>query len=84
MDGTADFKTWVNACGSTESLHEDLEAARGTAKRLKSLEVDYGAHIALAHDSLWMLAGKDKVLMLLLDDNLRDFAKTRLPVGGFP
>ncbi|KAJ9495733.1 hypothetical protein H2202_008776 [Exophiala xenobiotica] len=84
LDGTADFKTWVNACGHTESLHEDLDAARETVKRIKSLEADYGAHVALAHDSTWMLAGKDDVLMSLLDDDLRDFANTRLPVGGFP
>jgi hypothetical protein len=84
LDGTADFKTWVNACGHTESLHEDLDAARETVKRIKSLEADYGAHVALAHDSTWMLAGKDDVLMSLLDDDLCDFANTRLPVGRFP
>ncbi|KAK6365478.1 hypothetical protein LTS17_011197 [Exophiala oligosperma] len=84
VDGTFDFKTWLNSSGHTESLHEDLDAAKGTAKRLRSLEVDYGCHIALAHDSTWMLAGKDKVLMSLLDDDLRDFARSRLPTGGSP
>jgi len=67
-----------------ESLHESLHDARDTVRKLNILENKYGAHIALAHDSSWMLAGTDKVLMSLLQDDMLDFATNRLPSGGSP
>jgi hypothetical protein len=84
MDGKAEFKTWKNSRGEEEGLHEDLCAAKQTVQHLQTLENVYGAHIALAHDSTWMLSGTDKTLMSLLDADLLDFAKTGLPHGGFP
>lgn len=73
-----------NPQGEEESLHEDLAAARGTVQKLKTLERDYDMHVALAHDSSWMLTGTDEVLMSLLDDDMRNFVKNRLPVNGAP
>ncbi|KAH6971072.1 beta-lactamase-like protein [Ilyonectria sp. MPI-CAGE-AT-0026] len=68
LDGSEDFRTWVNSHGETESLHEDLPAAKDTVKKLKGLETHYNAHIALAHDRSWILAESDEVLMSLLSD----------------
>lgn len=48
------------------------------------LEVQYGMHVALAHDTSWMLAGEDKVLMSLLNEDMQDFVKVRLPNDEYP
>jgi hypothetical protein len=84
LDGTADFRVWKSPQGEEQSLHEDLGAVRTTVQKIKAFELNYGAHVALAHDSSWMLAGTDDVLMSLLDDDLREFAKTKLPIDGDP
>lgn len=41
-------------------------------------------HVALAHDTSWMLAGEDKVLMSLLNEDMQDFVKVRLPNDEYP
>jgi len=84
LDGKAEIRIWTNSEGKEESLHEDLDAAKFTVKKLKSFESDYGAHIALAHDSTWMQSGTDEVLMSLLDSDLQEFARDRLSVGESP
>jgi hypothetical protein len=48
------------------------------------LEIDYGAHIALAHDASWLKKGTDKVLMSLLDDTMRVAAKEKIPYDEIP
>ena len=53
-------------------------------QKLRTLERDYGAHVALAHDSSWMLAKTDTVLMALLDGDMLDFALNKLPKGEYP
>lgn len=70
--------------GEISSLHEDLYATRDTVAKLRTLEVDYGAHVALAHDTSWMLSGTDQVLMSLLDGDMQDFVFNRLPWGECP
>jgi hypothetical protein len=45
------------------------------------MEKEYRVHIALAHDAEWMKAGTNQVLMGLLDDELREAAKTKIRLG---
>ncbi|KAJ3546556.1 hypothetical protein NM208_g1940 [Fusarium decemcellulare] len=84
LEGKADFKTWKGPLNQNCSLHTDLDAARQTVSKIRSLEVDYGSRIVLAHDSSWMLAGTDKVLFSLLGDQMLEFARNRLPKGDYP
>jgi hypothetical protein len=42
------------------------------------LEKEYGVHIALAHDAEWMKSGKNQVLISLLPEEMKEFAKSRL------
>ena len=44
------------------------------------MEKDLGCHVALAHDAEWMKHGTDKILMSLLDDELKAAARDRIPV----
>ena len=83
FDGKDDFATWKTPSGQHASAHEDLNSAKDTIQKLRQLE-EKGFHIALAHDSTWMLSGTDNVLMSLLSDDFKDFAKSRLPTEGFP
>ncbi|POR33566.1 Uncharacterized protein TPAR_06261, partial [Tolypocladium paradoxum] len=78
LDGKEDFRTWEGPQGEVASLHEDLCATKDTVEKIRMLQADYGARVALAHDSSWMLSATDKVLMSLLDDEMRDFATNRL------
>ncbi|KAH7345883.1 beta-lactamase-like protein [Pyrenochaeta sp. MPI-SDFR-AT-0127] len=66
-----DGKQEIAIFGGTMSLHSDLEAARNTIAKIRTLEKDHGFHVALAHDASWMKDGKDNVLMSLLDDYMR-------------
>lgn len=84
LEGKEDFKIWTGDNNEQCSLHTDLQAARETVEKLRSLEADYGAHIALAHDTSWMLAGVDDVLFSLLDDRMLEFARKRLVLGQYP
>jgi hypothetical protein len=84
LDGTQQMATWNTAEGQVESLHEDLAATESTLARIREMKIHQGYHVALAHDSSWMLTGEDPVLMSLLDEDLKDFARTRLKSEGFP
>ncbi|KAM5354818.1 hypothetical protein ACJ41O_001464 [Fusarium nematophilum] len=84
LEGNEDFQTWKGPQGEVESLHEDLCAARETVRKIRMLETNYGAHVALAHDSSWMVSGTDKVLMSLLQKEMQDFATVGLPRGEYP
>jgi hypothetical protein len=66
------------------SLHADLAAAKDTIAKIRSLETEYGAHIALAHDALWLKKGTDEVLMALLDDKMRVAAKEKIAYDEIP
>ena len=65
--------------GTKTSLHSDVQAASETIKKLRVLEEEYGAHIALAHDAKWMEKGQDETLMGILSEDMKKFAKERLP-----
>jgi hypothetical protein len=66
------------------SLHADIDAARDTISKLRTLEKQHGVHTALAHDASWLKKGTDQVLMSLLDDDLRAAAKEKIPYDGIP
>lgn len=49
----------------------DKAAARDTIARYKLFENHYGAHIVLAHDTLWMQDEGNVTLQTLLDDRMK-------------
>ena len=61
------------------SLHTDIAAAKDTISKIRVLENDHAFHVALAHDAAWMREGTDKVLMSLLDENMTQAARERIP-----
>lgn len=66
------------------SLHADIAAAKETMAKIRALEIDCGAHTALAHDASWLREGTDRVLMSLLDDRMKTAAKEKIPYDGIP
>ncbi|OCL12640.1 hypothetical protein AOQ84DRAFT_333956 [Glonium stellatum] len=81
FDGTKKFAVWSGAKGTEESLHVDIPVALNTLDRLRMLESRLGAHIVLAHDTLWMLNEENKTLQSIMDDKLKLAARTRIPLG---
>ena len=80
LDGTHDIAQFcVPHRKSPMSLHADLDAARDTISKIRVLEKEYKFHIALAHDATWMAEGSDKVLMGLLDEQMKVAARERIP-----
>lgn len=63
------------------SLHSDIDAAKETISKIRVLEREFGAHVALAHDAEWMREGTDEVLMGMLDGEMRVAARERIPRG---
>jgi hypothetical protein len=57
----------------------DLPAAGETIARLRTLERDFGVHIALAHDVSWILDGGNKVLTSLIEPELLRIAQVKCP-----
>lgn len=70
--------------GVMSSAHHDLPTAKRTISKLRQMEKEYGVHVALAHDEVWMSQGTDPVLMGLLDNDMKLFVTERLPHGGDP
>jgi hypothetical protein len=66
------------------SLHTHLDAAKATIAKIRMLEGDYKAHVALAHDASWLRQGTDRVLMSLLDDKMKVAAKEKIPYDEIP
>jgi hypothetical protein len=66
------------------SAHLDLESAKTTMRKLRTMERDHGVHMALAHDETWMREGTDTVLMSLLDTEMKLFVNERLAINGIP
>ena len=62
-------------------MHADLDAARETIAKIRVLEREGGARVALAHDAEWMGEGTDEVLMGMLDGEMRVAARERIPRG---
>ncbi|KAL6250266.1 hypothetical protein RBB50_002567 [Rhinocladiella similis] len=82
LDGKYDIAEVTRPDGSKWSLHEDVCAAKETIASIRKLEVEYGCHIALAHDASWMLKDKegdqDPVLFGLLGDEFTDDVRGRV------
>jgi hypothetical protein len=66
------------------SLHADISAARDTIAKIRLLDRNPNVHVALAHDASWMKEGSDRVLMSLLDDDMKKAAKKRIPYDEIP
>ncbi|KAL3458358.1 beta-lactamase-like protein [Aspergillus heterothallicus] len=81
LNGTKSFGTFPLPDGSMTCLHADPDAARDTLAKLRVLERDMGAHVALAHDASWMVEGGDEVLMSLLDERFRADVKEAVVKG---
>ncbi|KAJ5701132.1 hypothetical protein N7488_008680 [Penicillium malachiteum] len=69
--GSKEFASFELPNGATFSLHQDMTAARDTLEPMRIMEEMFGAHVALAHDTVWMEKENDSVLLSLLDDEFR-------------
>lgn len=78
LEGRRDIAEFPGPDSKSMSLHNDVESAKTTIAKLRALETDYGAHIALAHDATWLKQGTDQVLMSLLDAKMKTAAKERI------
>jgi len=78
LNGTHDIAQFYIPGRGSISLHADIPAAKDTLERIRVLQKEYGFHIALAHDAVWMKEGSDDVLMGLLDEQMRCAAKERI------
>lgn len=79
FDGLEDFAVWKLPDGSSACLQADLPAAKDTLRRIKTMEADFGFHIAFAHDTQWMQSGLDQTLMSMLDEDMKLATKERIP-----
>ncbi|KAF1842780.1 Metallo-hydrolase/oxidoreductase [Cucurbitaria berberidis CBS 394.84] len=70
-----DGKKEIAQFGENMSLHTDLNAAKDTIAKIRTLERGCGLHVALAHDASWLKQGSDSVLMSLLDDYMKAAVK---------
>ncbi|KAL1961884.1 hypothetical protein VTN77DRAFT_964 [Rasamsonia byssochlamydoides] len=81
LDGLRDFAIFELPDGSQSYLQADIPAARDTVARIRTIEKDLGVHIALAHDTSWMLEEANQTLLSLLDDQFRAALRTNLRHG---
>lgn len=84
LDGRQDIASFPGPGNNCMTLHSDLFSAKDTISKLRTLERDYGAHIALAHDASWLEKGTDEVLMSLLDEKMKLAAKEKIPRDEIP
>ncbi|KAK6376291.1 hypothetical protein LTS17_006886 [Exophiala oligosperma] len=82
LDGKYDIAEMTRPDGSKWSLHEDVCAAKDTIAKIRSMEVEYGCRVALAHDASWMLQNNEKdrdpVLFGLLGDDFDEHVRGRV------
>lgn len=84
LDGRREIAFFPGPSSELVSLHSNVESAKETIAKLRALEADYGAHIALAHDASWLTAGTDQVLMSLLDTRMKAAATEKIPHDEIP
>ncbi|KAL7771223.1 hypothetical protein CFE70_001166 [Pyrenophora teres f. teres 0-1] len=84
LDGKQEVAEFPGPGTESISLHTDIATAKETMAKIRALEIDCGAHTALAHDALWMKSGTDQVLMSLLDDKMKTAAKEKIPHDEIP
>lgn len=70
--------------GGKMCLHEDVDSAKETIARIRTAEVEYGMHVAMAHDDDWMCAATNEVLLSLLLEKGRDDFLGRVREGKAP
>jgi hypothetical protein len=63
------------------SLQADHASAKDTIARIRMMESQLGARIALAHDTEWVTEGKDSVLLEMLDEEMKHTAKSKILTG---
>jgi hypothetical protein len=63
------------------SLQADIGSAKDTMARIRIMESQLEAHIALAHDTEWVTEGKDSVSLDMLDEEMKHTAKTKILSG---
>ena len=81
LDGKQEIATWALPNGCMTSLQADIDAAKDTMSRIRLIETKLGAHIALAHDTDWIVEGNNSVLMSLLDQEMKESAKSKILAG---
>ena len=84
LDGKYEIAEYPGPGTEIMSLHTDVAFAKDTMAKIITLEIDYGAHTALAHDASWLKKGTDQVLMSLLDDKMKAAAKERILYDQIP
>lgn len=84
LDGVHEIAHFHSPGIGTMALHADVPVARDTISCIRTLEKEYGFHIALAHDASWMKDGRDLVLMSLLDGHMARAARERIPLDLVP
>ncbi|KAI1618179.1 beta-lactamase-like protein [Exophiala viscosa] len=69
VEGKHEIAELIRPDGSRFCVHEDLDQAKETMRKIRELKQQHGFHIALAHDATWMKAKeRDQVLFSLLDE----------------
>jgi len=84
LDGKYEIAEYPGLSTETASLHTDIASAKATMAKIRTLELECGAHTALAHDASWLKKGTDQVLMSLLDDKMKTAAKERILYDQIP
>lgn len=72
LDGKREIAEFCVPHVGKMTLHADITAAKSTISKVRLLEDEYGARIALAHDVSWLKEGNDEVLLSLLDKYMLD------------
>ncbi|KAF2815575.1 uncharacterized protein BDZ99DRAFT_567401 [Mytilinidion resinicola] len=83
LNGQADF-AFFDIPGGKACLHEDVNAAEDTIRRLREAEDGHGMHIAMAHDVEWLRQGSDEVLMSVLPTTNREQFLRAVRAGEAP
>jgi hypothetical protein len=84
LEGRREIAQFPGPGAEPMSLHNDIASAKETMAKLRALETEYGAHIALAHDASWLKEGSDPVLMSLLDERMKRAAKEKIVHDEIP
>lgn len=83
LNGHANF-AYFDIPGGKACLHDDVDAAKDTLRRLQEAEEGHGMHIAMAHDVEWLRQGSDEVLMSILPTEYREHFLQAVRAGEAP
>lgn len=62
-------------------LQEDVPTAHDTLRRIREMESNHGCHILLAHDSSWIVDGRDPTLLQLVNPKMLAEATSAIASG---